>query len=421
MRQSIITQIFGTSVLPTKVPIAVTSTSPLSLVGVASVDKLTLDMGDGEINYAWRHKPATSCDRLAIVHQGHDNSYASIGVDMVAQKLINAGFDVVLVGMPGFCGNDGLDHSQYTSLRPFILPTIAVLNLLASSFDNVSMIGISGGGWTTVICAAIDPRIKFSCPVAGSLPSTFKPTPNDWEQGALSHICDYQLLYALGCAENGRRQRQVLIRAEPSTLFSYLLYGPNYKKLVVDVVNGINAIHGGGVFDWYEDVSQSQHTISLATINQAILPLLGVDPGVPYERFIKVQDSGFSRTGNWFYRSETVDGMYHSLSPWDGVAKWTFDDVPNGIYDIFISWSTHPNRSTMAPYRVFDGAVQLQSFTLNQEGAPSGYTAPNGQQMKKLTTVQISSGSCTVQLNAVANAGGSDFVVASTARLVQVS
>ena len=35
---------------------------------------------------------------------------------------------------------------------------------------NISMCGFSGGGWTTTIAAAIDPRIKNSFPVAGSLP-----------------------------------------------------------------------------------------------------------------------------------------------------------------------------------------------------------------------------------------------------------
>ena len=32
------------------------------------------------------------------------------------------------------------------------------------------MIGLSGGGWTTTVAAAIDPRVGLSIPVAGSLP-----------------------------------------------------------------------------------------------------------------------------------------------------------------------------------------------------------------------------------------------------------
>ena len=33
------------------------------------------------------------------------------------------------------------------------------------AMKDVSMIGLSGGGWTTRMAAAIDPRIKLSIPV----------------------------------------------------------------------------------------------------------------------------------------------------------------------------------------------------------------------------------------------------------------
>ena len=38
------------------------------------------------------------------------------------------------------------------------------------SFRDITMTGVSGGGWTTYWCAALDPRIKLSFPTAGSLP-----------------------------------------------------------------------------------------------------------------------------------------------------------------------------------------------------------------------------------------------------------
>ena len=37
-------------------------------------------------------------------------------------------------------------------------------------YKRVVMVGLSGGGWTTTVAAAIDPRIDLSIPVAGSLP-----------------------------------------------------------------------------------------------------------------------------------------------------------------------------------------------------------------------------------------------------------
>ena len=48
------------------------------------------------------------------------------------------------------------------------------------------MIGLSGGGWTTTLYAAIDPRVRLSFPVAGTLPDYLRlgrpGDKGDWEQ-----------------------------------------------------------------------------------------------------------------------------------------------------------------------------------------------------------------------------------------------
>lgn len=51
-------------------------------------------------------------------------------------------------------------------------PINTVLNYIEAkyTFKDFSMVGISGGGCTTHLYAAVDPRIKTSFPVAGSLP-----------------------------------------------------------------------------------------------------------------------------------------------------------------------------------------------------------------------------------------------------------
>ncbi len=233
-----------------------------------------------------------------------------------------------------------INHDNYTSLVPFVLPTIAIINLLANDFDDVSMVGISGGGWTATIAAAIDPRIKFSCPVAGSLPQAYKPVAADYEQGALFGVSDYPDIYALGAFESGRHQRQVLIRDEPSTLFGSVLYGTNYEAEVVDVVDALVA----GTFDWYEDTSQAIHAISSKALYDAIAPLLGITINVLFEQYIKVGESGYSKTGNWNFFSQTADGVEVAASPFNGVATWEFTGLASGVYDIFASWSEDANR-----------------------------------------------------------------------------
>src|SRR5205085_148225 len=56
----------------------------------------------------------------------------------------------------------------------FFLEPVAVCVNYALARDrkmrDVTMIGLSGGGWTTTLYAAVDTRVRLSIPVAGSLP-----------------------------------------------------------------------------------------------------------------------------------------------------------------------------------------------------------------------------------------------------------
>jgi PhoPQ-activated pathogenicity-related protein len=71
-------------------------------------------------------------------------------------------------------------------------------------YKHIVMAGLSGGGWTTTIAAAIDPRIQLSIPIAGSIPQApsllyphtitdmpegaYKGFTPDFEQNAVSHL-----------------------------------------------------------------------------------------------------------------------------------------------------------------------------------------------------------------------------------------
>ena len=53
--------------------------------------------------------------------------------------------------------------------------------------------GLSGGGWTTTMAAALAPRIELSLPVAGSIPCSFPHTSIDYEQFCerpYNQVCD---------------------------------------------------------------------------------------------------------------------------------------------------------------------------------------------------------------------------------------
>jgi hypothetical protein len=76
------------------------------------------------------------------------------------------------------------------------------------------MLGLSGGGWTTTLAAALDKRIALSVPVAGSLPfDLFDPffDSRDWEQKPqrpIYNVTSITDLYVLG--GRGHAQLQIL-------------------------------------------------------------------------------------------------------------------------------------------------------------------------------------------------------------------
>ena len=146
--------------------------------------------------------------------------------------LLEKGYSVMVFQMPLFGDNkrfapagigthDDMAKLVSSDLEPikfFVEPVAVALNYAAekSAPDDVVMIGLSGGGWTTTLYSAIDPRVRLSFPVAGTLPDYLRVgrpgDKGDWEQSypELYKIANYLDLYVLGSSGRGRAQRQVL-------------------------------------------------------------------------------------------------------------------------------------------------------------------------------------------------------------------
>ena len=98
------------------------------------------------------------------------------------------------------------------------------------------MIGISGGGWTTTLCAAIDTRIKHSYPVAGTLPIYLRSECfrnwGDYEQSLPG-------LYMMGSNSTGRKQFQILNQYDECCFggIKYRTYENNLKNRIREVGN----------------------------------------------------------------------------------------------------------------------------------------------------------------------------------------
>ncbi len=239
--------------------------------------------------------------RLVIVHQGHVPDLPLPlevnGIERAAAFYLELGYDVLVVQMP-LTGNNSHELFPFTALnnahdqlgdyktpelnplKYYVEPLAVSLNhaLAQSSFTQVAMTGISGGGWTTSLYAAIDPRVQVSIPVAGSLPAYLRTGPcgqrdaGDWEQAAVNSFMDYTGLYLLGAQGQGRAQLQVFNQFD-SCCFSgvrYKTYEPAVRQVLAEV--------GAGAFGALLDSSHREHTISPPVLTASSMLVCAAHP-----------------------------------------------------------------------------------------------------------------------------------------------
>src|SRR5262249_37231386 len=188
-------------------------------------------------------QPTRNGRRLMIVHQGHGNGPVLwFGVGRLVRFFLAEGYQVLVVHMPLYRPNVGpfspffhlhdpmfdLETPTSSPFRYFLEPVVRAVNYAEDVLrtHRIYMVGVSGGGWTTTVAAAIDPRILISVDVAGSLPLYLRPRggpcvkpgdAGDMEQyhPAFYAIADYLDLYVLGSAGRGRGHLQVLNQFDP--------------------------------------------------------------------------------------------------------------------------------------------------------------------------------------------------------------
>jgi hypothetical protein len=246
---------------------------------------------------------------LVVVHHGHactlddDPSPADIGYGLqrTIDALLREGYGVLGVFMPhmrpGDCtgGHDAMfqTNTNGSPIRYFLEPTVVSLNYLKShnragrfpNYRGFHMTGLSGGGWTTTIYAAIDPTIRGSFPVAGTIPLYLRSggSVGDREQYEASFygIAGYPDLYVLGAHGRGRKQVQILVRRDDCCFGEaqhdaqtagtpYAEAMRDYEQRVRTTLKGI----GSGTFRLEIDESAPSHMISHNTIEDVVLPEL---------------------------------------------------------------------------------------------------------------------------------------------------
>ena len=280
--------------LPTIFEEAIDDARYEDIASLQKIDRLTVQMEFGLNSFVYLFSPTLSNGRFVLYHQGHRGDFI-VSKNQLAQFL-DAGYAVAAFSMPLLGMNNQpivelprfgrlklTHHDQLKLLSPpsghpikyFIEPVVVVINYLREKDDNapISMVGISGGGWTTTLAAAIDPRIKKSFPVAGSYPiylrSNSKRDWGDYEQTApeIYSAVNYLELYVLGAHGLGRKQLQIINQFD-ACCFAGLKW-----ETYVEVVRSRAFNLGAGEFDLFLDDSHQEHMISPIAMKRIIAEL----------------------------------------------------------------------------------------------------------------------------------------------------
>ena len=250
------------------------------------IDRLTVEMEYGINSVSYLFLPEQPNEKLILYHQGHGGDFL-LGKDTI-KFFLDRNFTVFAMTMPLLGMNnqpvveiDGIgkiklnSHNQlrlleandFNPMKLFLDPIQINLNFLDKeyNFKRYSMIGLSGGGWTTVVYSAIDERISDSFSVAGSMPFYLRVDDRDmgdYEQRniELYQNVNYLELYVLSAYGDGRKHIQIFNKNDPCC------YSGNgyetYELIIKDKMLQL----GKGNFQILVDDTHDEHKISEHTL-----------------------------------------------------------------------------------------------------------------------------------------------------------
>ena len=248
-------------------------------------DKITIEMEHGINSIAYFFTPYESNNKLIIYHHGHAGDFSFEKNTLTS--FLNKGYSVLAFNMPlrgmnnqpvvetsdfgpiKFISHNQfslLESPQFSPMKYFVEPITLSLNHIDENydFDSYYMVGLSGGGWITVLYSAIDERISESYSVAGSYPLYLRHEAKnigDYEQfnPNIYRISNYLELYTMSSFGDNRKLVQLFIYNDPCCLQAELYDKFPYSNTIQDKL----AILGDqGKFSVFLDSSTNQHEIS---------------------------------------------------------------------------------------------------------------------------------------------------------------
>ena len=280
--------------IPQKIEESFEDTKYKNMSNLDSIEKITIEMESGVNSIAYFFKANDSNNKLIIYHQGHRGDFFE-GKQSI-EYFLEKNYSVIAFSMPllGMNSQPIIDHPQFgkikiqshnqfellenenfSPIKFFVEPVIVSINYLEKyhTFDSYHMIGISGGGWTTTLIAALDDRINETFSVAGSYPIFLRSDPKnfgDYEQHhiELYKIANYLDLYVLASVGDDRKFIQIFNMHDPCCFG-----GTAFEEYEDDIIATVKTFDNG-YFKVYLDDTHREHEISdhsLEIINNEII------------------------------------------------------------------------------------------------------------------------------------------------------
>jgi len=232
------------------------------------IQRVTVETDD-LTSIAYLIHPSSWNGELAMYHQGHAGDFRVYGRDTIETLLDHGyqvlGFSMPMIGMNTHPFPNG-DHSELSvredPLRYFIEPVVVALNWADATYEYSRriMVGLSGGGWTTVVVSGLDTRIDASYPVAASWPHYLRDRFGSFGDYEDRITPNYLELYLLA-THPGRSQAQFFNELDPCCFGG--LYAYDYLAYV-----SYRSNEWAGRFQILVDNDQLEHLISDYSLGQ---------------------------------------------------------------------------------------------------------------------------------------------------------
>lgn len=306
LRQRLRSHVFNRSTLPRQKLRRLGEVSAEAVLGKtveARAERLVYKMRFGFRHTVFRFTPPKPNGQVFIYAQGHDGPVAK-GADTIILLLANG---MTVYAMPMICLGEsvcpavvnhprvgpigivlpgGWNHEPLRLLKQdgfnpislFIEPMVATVNTIRMETPSagIAVTGLSGGGWMATLLPAIDPRVRWSFPVAGTIPHPLwfvKPALGiigDYEQSdpELYNIANYLELYVLAGLGKGRKSIQILNQYD-----SCCAAGLNARTYEAPVRDRILAL-GGGSFQPLIEPGPHGHAVSPQAIELMVTTVM---------------------------------------------------------------------------------------------------------------------------------------------------